>query len=114
MDGLAVASIASSLAGTLPADGTQRFNPVADIKADYARGINGGFDIRGCARRHAPYVKIRERNPSSILCVISLARSSILRRALTLSRSADALEAIRVRGTRTITAGHGARRHRRW
>jgi NhaP-type Na+/H+ or K+/H+ antiporter len=34
---------------------------------------------------------------------ISLARSFVLRRVF---------EAIRVRGTRTITAGHGARRHR--
>ena len=34
---------------------------------------------------------------------ISLARSFVLRRLF---------EAIRVRGTRTITAGHGARRHR--
>ena len=36
---------------------------------------------------------------------ISLARSFVLRRVF---------EAIRVRGPRTITAGHGARRHRPW
>jgi hypothetical protein len=36
---------------------------------------------------------------------ISLARSFVLRRVF---------EAIRVRGATTITAGHGARRHRRW
>ena len=36
---------------------------------------------------------------------ISLARSSVLRRLF---------EAIRVRGARTITAGHRARRHRLW
>jgi hypothetical protein len=36
---------------------------------------------------------------------ISLARSFVLRRVF---------EAIRVRGARTITAGHGARRHRPW
>ena len=45
---------------------------------------------------------------------ISLARSFALRRLLTLSASAYAHEAIRVRGTRTITAGPGARRHRPW
>jgi hypothetical protein len=36
---------------------------------------------------------------------ISLARSFVLRRVF---------EAIRVRGATTITAGHGARRHRPW
>ena len=43
---------------------------------------------------------------------ISLARSFVLRRLLTLSASAYAHEAIHVRDTKTITAGHGARRHR--
>ena len=39
----------------------------------------------------------------SIFTAVSICRSFTLRRVF---------EAIRVRGTRTITAGHGARRHR--
>ena len=41
----------------------------------------------------------------SIFTTISICRSFALRRVF---------EAIRVRGTRTITAGYGARRHRPW
>ena len=48
------------------------------------------------------------------LTIVPIGRSYVLRRVLTLSASAYALIAIRVRGTRTITAGHRARRHRPW
>ena len=41
----------------------------------------------------------------SLFTLASICRSFVLRRVF---------EAIRVRGTRTITAGHGARRHRPW
>ena len=41
----------------------------------------------------------------SLFTIASICLSFVLRRVF---------EAIRVRGTRTITAGHGARRHRPW
>jgi hypothetical protein len=41
----------------------------------------------------------------SLFTLASICRSFVLRRVF---------EAIRVHGTRTITAGHGARRHRPW
>jgi hypothetical protein len=40
-----------------------------------------------------------------LFTLASLCRSFVLRRVF---------EAIRIRGTRTIAAGHGARRHRPW
>jgi hypothetical protein len=46
--------------------------------------------------------------------IVPIGRSYVLRRVLTLSVSAYAYEAIRVRGAKTITAGHRARRHRPW
>jgi hypothetical protein len=42
---------------------------------------------------------------SGLFTFVSICRSFVLRRVF---------EAIRVRGARTITAGHGARRHRPW
>ena len=42
---------------------------------------------------------------SGLFTLASICRSFVLRRVF---------EAIRVRGTKTITAGHGARRHRLW
>jgi hypothetical protein len=41
----------------------------------------------------------------SLFALASICRSFVLRRVF---------EAIRVRGTKTITAGHGARRHQPW